>query len=243
MELAAAQFFASRSAQPEVMDAATMSTRDYDRCLNDLAQVNRLTQTHAPTLKWLAQQVKLHRLEREPLVIVDVGYGQGDLLRAIAAWAAKEGLDVQLHGVDLSQRCAAEARWQTQVSLPITFHIADVFDFELDERPHFIVSSQFTHHLDDRQVKRFLRWAARTASHGWFIADLERSRVAFHAFPVLCAVAGWHPVVRRDGQVSIARSWTAHEWRELVADAGVKAEVSRALPFRLTIASSVPVPQ
>ena len=99
----------------------------------------------------------------------------------------------------------------------IAYHTADVFDFHPEPTPDFVVSSQFTHHLADADVVRLLAWADRTARRGWFIADLHRHAFAYYGFPLLARIAGWHPIVRRDGQTSIARSFAARNgklcWR------------------------------
>lgn len=229
--------FDSRSSEAEVMDASWMPGRDYQQCLSDLAAVNRVTFTHRPTLRWLARQ--LPRIDRSrPLVILDVGFGQGDLLRAIAGWARRERVAVELHGVDLNPRSAHAAAALTPRAAQVHFHTADVFAFVPPVRPDFIVSSQFTHHLEDAEVVRLVRWFEETAQRGWFITDLERSRFAWHAFPLLCALAGWHEVVRRDGQVSIARAFRSEDWRRLLTHAGVAGRVERSVLFRHCISST-----
>lgn len=219
------------------MDDARVDARDYEQCLADLAAVNRVTQTHAPIVRWLARQVKQLGTKRK-VVVLDVAFGHGDLLRELAAWGARNGVELELHGVDLNPRSAEQARAVTPSELNITFHTSDVFAFRCPVQPDFIVSSQFTHHLDETLVKRLLRWMESTAKRGFFIADLERSAFAFHGFPLLCAVAGWHELVRRDGQVSIARSWRREEWHALINEARVNAVVKRNFPFRLAISSA-----
>ncbi|MFT3712002.1 MAG: methyltransferase domain-containing protein [Archangium sp.] len=184
-------FLAARSSQDEVMDDVRVDERDYRQCLADLAAVNRVTRTHAPIVEWVSAQVK--RLPRRKLVVLDVAFGQGDLLRELAAWAREHEVELELHGVDLNPRSAVNARAATPAELDITFHTADVFAFSPVVQPDLIVSSQFTHHLEERDVVRFLRWLERTAKHAWFIADLERNAFAFHGFPLLCAVAGGTP--------------------------------------------------
>ena len=52
----------------------------------------------------------------------------------------------------------------------------------------------------------------------------------------LAAIARWHPIVRHDGRVSIARSFRPPEWRAILAEAGIDgARVFRAFPFRLCV--------
>jgi 2-polyprenyl-3-methyl-5-hydroxy-6-metoxy-1,4-benzoquinol methylase len=61
-----------------------------------------------PTLGWLE---RLSHGLCDPIQILDVGSGGGDLLRQIARWASRRGIPVQLTGIDLNPyagRAAAE---------------------------------------------------------------------------------------------------------------------------------------
>jgi SAM-dependent methyltransferase len=216
------------------MDGPGVSEADYRRCLHDLAQVNRVTFTHAATLKWLARAIDAQPPPR-PVSIMDVAYGDGDLLRAIGRWAARRGLAVALQGIDLNPKSAPAARAATPPELTIDYRTGDVFADAPRPRPDFIVSSQFTHHLSDADVVRFLRWLETHAARGWFIADLQRHVIPYYAFRWLCRIAGWHRIVRLDGTVSIARSFRRAEWQALLEQAGIAADVRWLVPFRLGV--------
>jgi hypothetical protein len=45
----------------------------------------------------------------------------------------------------------------------------------------------------------------------------------------------WHPIVRRDGQISIARSFIRADWERLLAAADLRAEIHWHLLFRYTV--------
>jgi hypothetical protein len=119
--------------------------------------------------------------------------------------------------------------------MAITYHTADVFVFQPEKPIDFIVTSQFTHHLADDDIVRLLSWADRTARRGWFIADLHRHALAYYGFPLLARVAGWHKIVRKDGQISIARSFRRAEWEALLGRAGLQAQIAWRLPFRYCV--------
>ena len=110
-----------------------------------------------------------------------------------------------------------------------------MFDHVPDPRPDFIVTSQFTHHLADADIVRFLRWLERHAARGWFIVDLHRAAFAYWGFGLLATVARWHPIVRSDGMVSVARSFRRADWQRLLAEAGVSAEIAWHLGFRWSV--------
>ncbi len=225
-----------RSDLPETLNDADTPPEVYARCLADLAAVNRVTLTHRPTLGFLRRATR--GWERgSVLSVLDVAYGDGDLLRAIHRWALLAGLVPVLAGIDLDPRAAGTAAAATPPDMKIEWRTGDVFAHVPEPAPDFIVSSQFTHHLTDPQVVAFLQWLERHARRGWFIADLQRHVIPYYGFRVLAWLMGWHRIIRVDGTISIARSFRIAEWRALLAQAGITAATVRwHLAFRLCVA-------
>jgi 2-polyprenyl-3-methyl-5-hydroxy-6-metoxy-1,4-benzoquinol methylase len=228
-----------RSTLPEQMDDADLPLAEYRRCLADLARLNRVTLTHRATVRWLARATR-HWPVAQPIAILDVACGHGDLLHEIAAWAQSRGLTARLSGIDLNPRATAEATAAADPTLAQPqFHTADVFAYHPAARPDFIVTSQFTHHLADADVVRLLRWMEQTARSGWMIADLHRHWFPYYGFRWLARAAGWHPIVRSDGTISIARAFTTRDWEQLLLAAGLRpgvdAEISWQFPFRISV--------
>lgn len=223
-----------RSNAPEEMDQQTTSRETYARCLRDLAQVNRVTMTHRSTLQFLNRATR----DLPPgakISILDVACGHGDLLRAIYRWADKRGLAATLEGIDLNPRSAEVAIAATPPDMAIGYRTGDVFTYTPSPPPDLIVTSQFTHHLTDAEIITLLHWLDRHATRGWFIADLQRHAIAYYGFPVLARIAFWHRIVRQDGQISIARSFSRADWQGLLAQAGIQANIRWNFPFRYGI--------
>ncbi|MDD2878121.1 MAG: methyltransferase domain-containing protein [Acidiphilium sp.] len=223
-----------RSTLAEVMDDPSLDPAIYARCIGDLAKLNRVTFTHRPVLHWLAQTTRALP-QGSTVSLLDVAYGDGDLLRAIGRWAAKRGFVARLSGIDLNPRSAAAAQAATPADLTIDYHCGDVFDYVPEQKPDFIVTSQFTHHLDDAQLVAFLRWIDRVAVRGWFITDLHRHAVPYYGFRVLARLMGWHRIVASDGTISIARGFRRDDWVAALAKAGVGADVAWRFPFRHSV--------
>jgi SAM-dependent methyltransferase len=173
----------------------------------------------------------------EPLTLLDVGCGYGDLLRAIRRWARQRGLPLRLIGVDLSRETVRIAQGATAADDDIEYHAGDVFDFQPEHPVDLVVSSLLTHHFGDALIVAFLRWMEATAREGWFIYDLQRHPVPYHFIGLMRFVTRLHPMVIHDGQISVQRSLTRAEWENRIADAGVprNAVTLRWFLFRFAI--------
>lgn len=223
-----------RADLPELMDADDLPLADYRACLSDLAAVNQVTFTHAATLAFLRRATKEWPLGTK-ISVLDLAYGHGDLLRAIGKWAERRGFEAVLTGVDLNPRSGAAARNATAPEQKIEYLTGDVFEYQPAQPPDFIVTSQFTHHLPDEAVVALLQRMEAMALRGWHIADLHRHWFAYYGFRWLCRLFGWHRIVRYDGTISIARSFTRADWERYLQAAGVKAEISWAPMFRYCV--------
>jgi 2-polyprenyl-3-methyl-5-hydroxy-6-metoxy-1,4-benzoquinol methylase len=224
--------FSRRATAPELMDDDALSLETYADVISGLALVNTLTLTHRPTLLWLAEATR--GLDRFSLV--DVGFGHGDMLRAIAEWARKRGKTAELTGVDLNPRSAPVAEAATDPAFGIRWLTGDAAD--LAGTPDFIISSLVTHHMDDAGVVWFLGWMETAAVRGWFINDLHRSWIAWAGFKVIAFVLRLHPIVQHDGALSIRRSFTRADWRRLFAEANLAeppVSVRWRFPFRWAV--------
>ncbi len=223
---------ALRSREEEQMDAPQLDPAVFARILNDLGRVNSWTFARRPTISFLTRAIGDARRFR----LLDVGFGQGDMLRTIARWARRYGLTAELVGVDLNPKSVAIAEAATPAELGIEYRTGDYRD--LVGGFDFVVSNLVAHHMTDDQLHEFLRYMEAEARRGWIVNDLHRHRFAYLGYPLLCRLMGWHRIVREDGQLSIARSFRTAEWRAILADAGIEpgaAKIVRRFPFRLCV--------
>jgi 2-polyprenyl-3-methyl-5-hydroxy-6-metoxy-1,4-benzoquinol methylase len=228
--------FRRRAQLTELMDSPC-SRDELRACLRDLARVNRWSLGYRPLLGWLAVQAP--RI-RPPLRILDVGCGYGDCLRRVEQWAQTRGIAVELTGLDVNPDTISIAA-EADPASNIAWANSDVFAFAPPTPPHFVVCSLFTHHLQDAEVVRFLCWMERHAAVGWFVNDLSRSELPYHAFGVLARILRLHPFVQHDGPVSFARSFAVDDWRRLCAAAGLNTSgvsIRSYRPARLCVARS-----
>ena len=215
---------------PELMDG-DCSYEDFRDCMRSLETVNRWLLGYRPTLAWLERLS--HRLG-DPVHIVDVGCGGGDLLRQIAGWARRRGIAVQLTGIDLNPYGARAAAESTPKELGITWVTGDAMVYRPEKPIDIVVSSLMAHHLEDEEIVALLRWMEATVQVGWFINDLERSKRSSRMF----GWVRWHWLVRHDGPVSFRRAFRKEDWVRLLAAAAVPREavsVEKWRPGRLCV--------
>jgi SAM-dependent methyltransferase len=203
---------------PERMDQPC-SRDELRACLRDMVRINRLLLGYRPTFHWLGS-LRLERLGR-PVRILDVGCGDGDLLRRIGQWANTRGIAVELTGLDVNPNCLAIAREMTNGAAPVQWVEGDVFSFSPTALPDLVLSSLVAHHLSDSELVRFLGWMEQNAMVGWFVNDLSRAPVPYHLLGWFARALRLNPYVQHDGPVSIARAFQPDDWRNLCARAGL----------------------
>lgn len=210
--------FSRRAQLSELMDEPC-AREELRACLRDLAKVNRWLLAYRPLLQWL-DSLDLAQMS-EPVRILDVGSGYGDVLRRVERWARSRGVRVKLTGLDLNPDTRAIAVEASPAASAIEWVSGDVFGYAQQRPPHLVISSLFTHHLADEDVVRYLRWMEEHALTGWFVGDLVRHPTPYRLFRILAKAMRWHPFVQHDGPVSIRRAFTLADWRALCAAAGL----------------------
>ncbi|KQX08482.1 hypothetical protein ASC59_07125 [Leifsonia sp. Root1293] len=149
--------------------------------------------------------------------VLDIGSGGGDLTRALAHWAARDGLRVRVTGIDPDPRADAFAN-----ALPpmrgVSFRRA--FSSELvaaGETFDLVVSNHMLHHLTGEQLGGLLLDSERLAPRALH-ADITRSFVAYAGFGMLTAPFFRDSYIRPDGMTSVRRSFTPAELDAVVPE-------------------------
>jgi len=215
------------TAEPEWMDVAEDATPELERDLLNLASLNRRFGACRAVTGKLSPLLR----RREPLRIVDLATGGGDIPRAIVREARVLQCPVSVIAVD---RQAATLRIAEKFSAgfpEISYVRADVDGF-VPERPADIVMCNLAlHHFEESDVIRILRQCRQLAGTAVLITDLRRSRLAQVAIIGITELFYREPMTRHDARVSATRAFSFTELHRLALSAGWWGFEHRRCPF------------
>nr|MCH9660356.1 methyltransferase domain-containing protein [Bacteroidota bacterium] len=191
-----------RSKQAEIMDDFDLKGPEMKDLLTDLKRVNKLLGGNAVTLSGIDKL--LSTSDRDGFTILDVGCGDGELLRQCAAWARKKGHTVKLIGIDANEHILIEAKHRSIDYPNISYQKMDVFSDSVSF-PSFDVAlcTLFLHHFSDAQVTGLLKRLLHDSKVGVVVNDLDRSYWAFQLFKVFSIFFIKTKIAKHDGLISI----------------------------------------
>jgi len=226
-----------RSMQSELMDTEPVAFAEFHECLRELEVINICTLAYRPTLQWFRRTLADAR-PGEMASVLDVGSGGGDMLRRIWRLLRRRGLTADLAGVDLNPWSKQSAEQSTPAEMHIAYETSDIFSFDRSRRADFIICSNFTHHLSDSELVRFVHWMEDHAIRGWFINDLHRHPLPYYFIKALFGILPLNRLTANDGPISVSRAFTAADWRRILVESGVgdRAKVKWFFPFRYAVA-------
>lgn len=219
----------------ELLDQPETSAEDIGGNLRDMAAINR----------WLggADAVIAHAVpmlkacSSDPVRVLDVACGGGDLSRFIVDEARVLGKQVEVTALDISDKVLGWAGEMSSRYPEISFVRADALslpfksaDFDL------VILASFIHHLRPEQVITALQSARRVCRGHVIAADLVRSTMAYLDYCILSRLARFSPMTIHDGAVSIRAAYSPDELAELARHSGLeKWQLHRHRQYRMTL--------
>lgn len=151
-----------------------------------------------------------------PLTLLDIGFGGGDLSRALSRWSARDGNRLRITAIDPDERALRFASAGRPVP-GLEFRQAISSDLVADGRSFdFVVSNHLLHHLTDHEFDSLLADSAALTRVRAVHSDIARSCAAYLAFSIGTFPFFRGSYIRTDGLTSIRRSYTAAELRGVV---------------------------
>jgi len=200
-----------RTQQPEIMDDFTMEGDLLRDALDKIAKINQFLGGNQLTLQGVQQLMSNKTLNRE-FTLVDIGCGNGDMLRNLADYAVEKNMQFKLIGIDANQ-CTIEHAEELSKHYPnIKYHCENIFDTNFKLLKYDIVLCTLTlHHFKEDEITELLSVFHSNSTIGIIVNDLQRSALAYRLFQLLCVVFRLNEMSKKDGLVSILRGFKKQE--------------------------------
>jgi SAM-dependent methyltransferase len=229
---------AERTRRPELMDQPGLDAAEHARALQGLGRINRISRSAAIYWPELSRLAKAR--SGEPMRVLDLASGGGDVPLSLARRAKRSGLELHIDGCDKSfeaMRFAGERAAARGIA--VRFFTLDALVDELPAGYDVVISSLFLHHLEEGDAVGLLGRMARAAGRLVLVNDLLRGPVEYALAWVGCRLLSRSRIVRHDGPVSVSAAFTLAEARELANLAGLAgAKLSTHWPGRFLLAWS-----
>lgn len=204
----------ARAVQPEILDELPPDDPRAIRSRRDLRKINALMR-HAP---FIASAMRA--APQMPLVVVELGAGDGSLLLNVARRLGPPASRVRAFLVDLRPSVSDETRSEFhRIGWDVESCAADVFDWLARppiDRADVMLANLFLHHFRDDDLAALLSASAKRTSR--FIAcEPRRSRIAL-AGVALMPLIGCNAVTLHDGAISVRAGFRDGEVRALWPD-------------------------
>ncbi len=194
--------FKERSTDIELMDDLSLDENQIKSILKDITLANKLLGGNRITIKALDRFFKEH--PREKYTIIDMGCGDGNMLRAVADHCAQKHITAQLIGLDLNEKSIKIAKESSSGYGNIRYLTQDVLALKPEEFHCDILLCTLTlHHFSQEQIHIFIKKFASLATIGIIVNDLDRNKISFALFKIFSHVFIKTSIAKHDGLVSI----------------------------------------
>jgi len=202
--------FSKRHREDELMDDQSISADALKFIYDDIDRAN----SFLGGTKGLLNEVALLISEnpKKKYSLLDVGCGNGDMLRSLCLFFRSKHLKVSLIGIDINEKAITLAKAASKDFPEITYLKNDILNQSAAlPKADFVVSTLTMHHIPEESIPAFLGQLSNMAHIGIVINDLQRSRLAYYLFQFFSAIFIKTKEAQNDGLVSIRSGFTKKE--------------------------------
>jgi 2-polyprenyl-3-methyl-5-hydroxy-6-metoxy-1,4-benzoquinol methylase len=205
-----------RSDAREYIDDAHIDANVLRQTYQEMKSLNICTLGYWPTMS--ALEYLLARCGRDRTIkILDIGCGDGEILRRIDDYGRRKNFSFELTGIDLSSEAIAASVELTPSG--ITFIHGDILSYGENKTYDIIINSLTTHHMTNQEIVKLMQWMTVHARIGWSISDLNRRAIAYYFIKYFASIGGYNYVICHDAPLSVTRSFRRQDWVNLLAQA------------------------
>ena len=179
--------------------------------MDKIAKINQLLGGNQLTLQGV--QKLIYNIDKSQVItIVDIGCGNGDMLRKLADFGLQNKYNFNLIGIDANNFTINYAKKLSENYSNIKYLCEDIFNADFSELKYDIVLCTLTlHHFEDDLIEDLLKVFYNNSKIGIVINDLHRNIISYRLFQVLCFVFGLNTMSKQDGLTSILRGFKKDE--------------------------------
>jgi 2-polyprenyl-3-methyl-5-hydroxy-6-metoxy-1,4-benzoquinol methylase len=196
----------------ELMDDPGCDPDRLERTYRQFTAVNRLV---SGWRRLYRRQIRPFLDTRRPTTLLDIGFGGGDISRALAGWAARDGLLLRTTAIDPDARALRHVRRLPDAG--VRFEQASSAELVArGDRYDLVISNHLLHHLDAGELSAVLADSRALSRRLVIHNDLARGRLGYGLYAAATRPFARRSFVHQDGLLSIRRSYRPAELRAAV---------------------------
>ena len=220
-----------RSSEIEIMDDFTMEGALFRDTLDKLEIINRFLGGNSVTIKGLKKLLK-NQSKNKTITIVDLGCGNGDVLRDVSKFGRKNNYSFKLIGIDANPAAIDYARELSKEYSELSFKTIDILSEDFKKQSYNIVlCTLFLHHLKNEELISFLKKTTENATIGVVVNDLHRHKLAYYLFKLIGFFIK-NKMVRQDGLTSVLRAFKRKDLENIAKEIKVHFSIEWKWAFR-----------
>ena len=220
-----------RSSEMEIMDDFTMEGALFRDTLDKLEIINRFLGGNSVTINGLKNLLK-NQSKNKTITIVDLGCGNGDILRDVAKFGRKNNYSFNLIGIDANLAAIEYAKELSKEYSELSFKTIDILSEDFKKQSYDVVlCTLFLHHFKNEELISFLKKTTDKATIGVVVNDLHRHKLAYYLFKLIGFFIK-NKMVRQDGLTSVLRAFKREDLENIAKEIKVHFSIQWKWAFR-----------
>ena len=220
-----------RSSEMEIMDDFTIEGALFRDTLDKLEIINRFLGGNSVTINGLKSLLK-NQSKNKTITIVDLGCGNGDILRDVAKFGRKNNYSFNLIGIDANLAAIEYAKELSKEYSELSFKTIDILSEDFKKQSYDVVlCTLFLHHFKNEELISFLKTTTNKATIGIVVNDLDRHKLAYYLFKFIGFFIK-NKMVRQDGLTSVLRAFKRKDLENIAKEMKVHFSVQWKWAFR-----------
>tara|TARA_B110000438_G_C15758938_1_gene626392 strand:- start:97 stop:819 length:723 start_codon:yes stop_codon:yes gene_type:complete len=220
-----------RSSEMEIMDDFTMEGVLFRDTLDKLEIINRFLGGNSVTINGLKKLLE-NQPKNKTITIVDLGCGNGDILRDVSKFGRKNNYSFKLIGIDANLAATEYAKELSKEYSELSFKTMDILSEDFKKQSYDVVlCTLFLHHFKNEELISFLKTTTDKATIGVVVNDLHRHKLAYYLFKLIGFFIK-NKMVRQDGLTSVLRAFKKKDLENIAKEIKVHFSIQWKWAFR-----------